>query len=287
MDPLLDALDPRQAALLETWLPDAVIEADMSWGLVETTVLRVRTGGRLVVVKAAGPGDHHIEREIAAHRRWTGPWVRLGRAARMLHADVEAKLLVTEYLPGVLAGGSAAESRMDTYAQAGELLRLYHDQAAVEDAEYEARMNAKALAWFDGPHRVEPDIVEELSAMVASWPRASATCVPTHGDWHCRNWLVDGGVLRVIDFGRAAVRPAAEDFERLAVQEFALHPGAEEAFVSGYGADPREPGAWFRQRVRSAIGTACWAHRVGDERFEAQGHRMIAAVLAESARARS
>jgi hypothetical protein len=282
---MLKALAPHQTDLIEAWLPDLAVEADMSWGLVATTVLRAKAAGRAVVIKAGGPGDHHIEREIAAHRQWTGPWVRLGRAARMLHADVDAKLLVTEYLPGDLVQGSAAASRMDTYAQAGELLRVYHDQAAVEDADYEERMNAKALSWFEGPHRVAPETVEELTAMIGSWPRVSAVCVPTHGDWHCRNWLVDGGVLRVIDFGRAAVRPAAEDFERLAVQEFALHPGAEEAFVSGYGADPREPGAWFRQRVRSAIGTACWAHRVGDERFEAQGHRMIAAVLAESARA--
>ena len=87
----------------------------------------------------------------------------------------------------------------------------------------------------------------------------------------------------MIDFGRAGLRPAAEDFERLAVQEFARHPGAEEAFLSGYGEDPREPDAWFRQRVRSAIGTACWAHLVGAQDFEAQGHRMIARVLAEAA----
>jgi thiamine kinase-like enzyme len=280
---MLAALAPHQLELLEAWLPGAVVEADMSWGLVETTVLRVRAEERLVVVKAGGPGDHHIEREIAAHREWTGPWVRLGRAARMLRADVEAKLLVTEHLPGVLVQGTAAAAQMDTYVQAGELLRAYHDQAAVEEAGYERRMNAKALAWFQGPHRVAPEIVEELSAMIESWPQASATCTPTHGDWHCRNWLADDGTLRVIDFGRAALRPAAEDFERLAVQEFVRYPGAEEAFLSGYGTDPREPGSWFRQRVRSAIATACWAHRVGYGDFEAQGHRMIAEVLAEAA----
>ncbi|MCD0447280.1 hypothetical protein LO763_27060 [Glycomyces sp. A-F 0318] len=283
MNPGLSALSPRQLELLEAWLPDAAVEADMSWDLVETTVLRARTGGRTVVVKAGGPGDHHIEREIAAHREWTGPWVRLGRAARMLHADAEAKLLVTEYLPGTLVMGTAAETATDTYVQAGELLRVHHDQAAFADADYERRMDAKALAWFEGPHRVAPETVAALSAMVRSWPREGAVCVPTHGDWQCRNWLMDDGVLRVIDFGRAALRPAAEDFERLAVNEFRRHPGAEAAFLSGYGADPREPGTWLRQRVRSAIATACWAHRIGDERFEAQGHRMIADVLAEAA----
>jgi thiamine kinase-like enzyme len=143
-------------------------------------------------------------------------------------------------------------------------------------------MNAKALAWLDGPHRIAPDIAETLRGMVRSWPSATVTRVPTHGDWQGRNWLLDEGVLRVIDFGRADLRPAAEDFERLAVQEFLWHPGAEEAFLSGYGKDPREPDAWFRQRTRAAIGTACWALQVGNQPFEAQGHRMIADILAEA-----
>jgi hypothetical protein len=51
------------------------------------------------------------------------------------------------------------------------------------------------------------------------------------------------------------------------------------AFLDGYGPDPRDAGAWHRDRVRAAIGTAVWAHRVGDEPFEAQGHRMIAEAL--------
>jgi hypothetical protein len=54
----------------------------------------------------------------------------------------------------------------------------------------------------------------------------------------------------------------------------------DKAFLEGYGRDPREPAAFYRQRVRDAIGTACWAFRVGDSEFEAQGHRMVAEVLA-------
>jgi thiamine kinase-like enzyme len=169
---------------------------------------------------------------------------------------------------------------MDTYFQAGELLREFHAQAAIEDRDYEPRMNAKSLGWLDGPHRIAPEIADELRDLVRSWQSATVTLVPTHGDWQNRNWLMDDGVLRVIDFGRAELRPAVEDFGRLAVQEFLRHPGAEEAFLAGYGKDPREPDAWLRQRVRDAIGTACWAHQVGDEGFEAQGHRMIADVLA-------
>jgi hypothetical protein len=277
----LSVISPRQRALLDDWLPDVEVVADMSWELVGTTVLRARSGERTVVIKASS--NHHIEREIRAHREWTGPWVRRGRAARMLYADVDARILVTEYLPGTLVRGTAAAADMDTYVQAGELLREFHAQAAIEDPDYEARMNAKSLWWLDGPHGIAPDIADALRDMVRSWPSVTVTRVPTHGDWQGRNWLVDDGVLRVIDLGRAELRPAAEDFGRLAVQEFRWHPGAEEAFLSGYGSDPREPRTWFRQRVRDAIATACWAYQVGEEQFEAQGHQMIADVLAELA----
>jgi aminoglycoside phosphotransferase len=277
------ALTPRQRELIEAWLPGIEVEADMSWGLVETTVLRARVDEQIVVIKAGGDSDHHIAREIHAHREWTGPWVQRGRAARMLHADADAKILVTAYLPGTLVLGTAAAAEPDTYVQAGELLHDFHEQAAIEDPDYEPQMNAKALAWLDGPHRIAPDVAEALRAMVRSWSPITLTCVPTHGDWQSRNWLLDNGVLRVIDLGRAGLRPAAEDFERLSAQEFAVHRGAEEAFLSGYGKDPREPEAWFRQRIRAAIGTACWAHQVGARDFEAQGHRMIAEILSEAA----
>lgn len=170
---------------------------------------------------------------------------------------------------------------MDTYREAGALLREFHGQYAIEDRDYEARANARALRWFEGPHRIEPDAVAALTELVRSWPTPATVCVPTHGDWQTRNWLLDDGTVRVIDFGRAGLRARGEDFERLAVQEFRRHPGAEEAFLSGYGEDPREPDTWFRQRVRSAIATACWAHQVGERDFEEQGHRMVAEVLAE------
>lgn len=83
----------------------------------------------------------------------------------------------------------------------------------------------------------------------------------------------------MIDFGRADLRHAAEDFERLAAREFLSVAGSEDAFLDGYGSDPREPEAWFRQRIRAAVATAVWAFQVGDYAYEAEGHRMIADLL--------
>ncbi len=267
---------------MNQWLPQASVEKDHSWGLVGTTVLEVTYDGSGFIVKAGGESDHHIEREIHAHLRWLDPWTSSGRAPALAHHDAEAKLLVTRYLSGRLVVSTAYAADPATYRQAGELLALLHAQTAVTDDDYEARERRKSLTWLDGPHRIAPDVVERLRTEIASWPTPAATLVPTHGDWQPRNWLVHDGVVNVIDFGRAAMRPAMSDFARLAVQDFRRDPSLETAFLDGYGADPREPGAWHRNQVREAIGTAVWAYRVGDERFEAQGHRMIVDALSAS-----
>ncbi|MEV4702412.1 aminoglycoside phosphotransferase family protein [Actinoplanes sp. NPDC049316] len=275
----LGKLSPQQQALVEQWLPGGVVEKDHSWGLVQTTVLEVTWAGSRFIVKAGGDNDHHIARELHAHLSWLRPWTDRGRAPILVHSSAEAKLLVTRYLAGELVLDSEHADDPRTYRQAGELLALLHAQTAVTDDDYERRENEKALAWLAAPHRIEPAIVQRLRAEIATWPTPPATLVATHGDWQPRNWLIHDGVVSVIDFGRAALRPASTDFARLAVQEFRRDPRFEAAFLDGYGADPREAGAWRRNRVREAIGTAGWAHGVGDEPFEAQGHRMIAEVL--------
>jgi aminoglycoside phosphotransferase (APT) family kinase protein len=253
-----------------------------SWGLVDTVVLEVTCAGSHFIVKAGGVGDQQIAREIHAHRHWLGPWTSRGRAPALAYADEGSKLLVTSYLPGRLVLGSGHDDDPDAYRQAGELLALFHAQAAAPDRDYEKRGNDKALAWLSRPHRIAPAVVAELRAQIASWPTPPATLTPTHGDWQPRNWLIHDGIVSVIDFGRADLRPALTDFARLAAQDFRRNPALEQAFLDGYGGDPREKDAWHRTRVREAIGTAAWAYQVGEEAFEAQGHRMITEALSAS-----
>ena len=257
------------------------MEQDHSWGLVETSVLELVHEGRRLILKAAGPADHHIGREIEAHTTWLTPWVLAGRAPALVFADAPARMLVTTFLPGQLVLGSGHQTDPTTYHQAGTLLAQLHAQPAVEDAGYEERENRKALSWLDQPHRIAADVVDRLRSEIASWPTPPVSLVPTHGDWQPRNWLVHEGVVSIIDFGRAALRPAMSDLARLSAQDFRGDSRLEVAFLDGYGGDPREPGAWLRLRVREAIGTATWAFGVGDEPFEAQGHRMIAEALAD------
>lgn len=278
--PGLHALHEEQERLVRSWLSEPEVVADHSWGLVDTVVLEVCDGDRRVIVKAGGPDNHHLRREITARRRWTGPWLETGTVGALLHASAEHAVLVIEHLPGVLVQDLPAVARdPQTHRQAGDLLARLHRQAAVVDEEYEATADAKALWWLDQQHRIAPAVEEELRAAVASHDHAPVVLVPTHGDWHTRNWLHHAGRVSVIDLGRAALRPAVTDLARLAAREWQGHPELETAFVDGYGTDPRTPDAWRATLLREAIGTAVWAHRVGDERFEQQGHRMIARAL--------
>lgn len=276
-----DALDARQRPLVERWLPGAEVEADLGWGLVATTVLRVRAAdGGLCVVKAGGPSDHHIAREIRAHLSWLAPWVRAGRAPGLLHHDADARVLVTRWLPGRLVLDDPAADDPEVYAQAGRLLAQLHAVEARPDDGYEARENARMRRWLGSAHRIAAADAARLSAMADRWPEPPAVLVPTHGDWQPRNWLVHDGEVRAIDLGRADLRPAATDLARLAARDFRRDPALEAAFLDGYGGDPRDPGAWARTRVREAVATAAWAHQVGDEAFEREGLALVAEVLA-------
>ncbi|GAA3599500.1 hypothetical protein GCM10022223_13690 [Kineosporia mesophila] len=253
---------------------------DLSWGLVGTTVLEVVHGGERYVVKAGDGLDRQLAREVRAHGEWVAVWSVRGRAPGLVWADAGAKVLVTRFLPGVLVEGTGHEFRAGTYRQAGELLAVFHGQFSTVDEDFEARTRARALWWLDQPHRIDADSLARLREVIAGWPASSSVVVvPTHGDWQPRNWVVEDGVVGVIDFGRADLRPALTDFARLSAQQFRGRPELEVAFFEGYGERPGDSGAWGRHCVREAIGTAVWAHQVGDEGFERQGLRMIAEAL--------
>ncbi|MEU4293005.1 aminoglycoside phosphotransferase family protein [Kribbella sp. NPDC026596] len=275
-------LTEQQRALLQEWLPSAEIVTDHSWGLIGTVVLELDVDGERYVAKAGDAADHHLARELHAHRNWLGPWTTRGRAPQLVRADDDAKLILTRFLPGELVEGTPAEGDPDTYRQAGELLAEFHGQLAVPDADYERRENQRTLDYLSKPHAIDADLAGRLRSQVESWPTPPAILVPTHGDWQPRNWLIHHGVVGIIDFGRADLRPAYTDFARLAAQQFQSAPALESAFLEGYGGDPRDPDTWQRVRLREAVNTAVWAHQVGDSAFEQQGHRMIAAALGES-----
>lgn len=251
---------------------------DLSWDEQSTHVLQVCSGAGDFVVKAGNAGNHHIAREITAHSRWTSSLVHLDRTAPAVGWDEAARVLVLRYQPGTLVEGTPQEHTASFHRQAGIALKALHCETQRVDTDYERRASARALAWLDGRHRIEPAVEKLARDVLAAHDPGPVTVVPTHGDWQPRNWLADGAWLRVIDFGRFDFRPASSDLCRLATQQWADRPDLEEAFLDGYGCDPRDA-RWQVELLREAIGTATWAYLRGDEEFEAHGHRCLTAAL--------
>ncbi|ROR36561.1 phosphotransferase family enzyme [Curtobacterium sp. JUb34] len=294
-------LDDDQIAFVFRTLPDAVLVADDSWGLLDTRVLHVVAGDDSYTVKASGQDNTHFPRELEAHRTVTDALRTAGDAGALVSADEGHRVLVLERVPGHLALGTADEHAPDVHRQAGAVLRRLHDQGIRHDSTFLLHEQAKALRALDAPHRISADVVARTRAALEMLPtdHADEPLVPTHGDFHPRNWIVGNGDngenddsnadndsrirarrLRVIDFGRFGWRPASFDLTRLAVLHWQHDPALEAAFFAGYGHDPREPDAWRWLQLREAVGTATWAHAVGDEGFEAQGHDMLRHALA-------
>ena len=196
-------------------------------------MLQLRHGDQEVVVKAGSADDDHMAREITAHESAVGPLAQCRRAPRLLHADRGLQLLATTYLPGLLVEGRPEEWDPETYRQAGRLLAVLHAQGSRVDPDYEARDDARALAWLEGPHRIDVDAVDRLRAELTTQVPGPCRLVPTHGDWQPRNWIVDGGRVCVIDFGRADWRPAETDLARLAAQQFRGRADLERASWTG------------------------------------------------------
>ncbi|GAA2750049.1 phosphotransferase family protein [Amnibacterium kyonggiense] len=275
-------LSPEQRRILAEWFPRHRVLADHSWGLVGTFVLEVDTGSGRVIVKAGDEHDHHLGREVRAHREWLTPWTSIGRAPALLRADERARIIATRYLPGRLVQGAPEELEPDVFRQAGALLALLHGQRTVIDHDYARILRDEVLSRFEQPHRMSAATVRAARAEVEAWSTDPVEVVPTHGDWQPRNWLLHEGEVAVIDFGRAELRPALSDLVRLESRSFRHAPALEAAFLEGYGADPRDSPWWRRERLRAAIGTAVWALAVGDAEFEAEGRREAAALLGTS-----
>ena len=271
----MDRLTGAQRDLVAAWMPGADVIADHSWRATGTTVLEVRCGADHLVVKAGDAADGHIERELRAHRDWLAVWAEAGRGPTLVHGDRAAKLVVTRFVPGHLVEGTDAQVDPDTFRQAGALLARFHGQCSTLDPDWHDRFRARVQRDLDRPHRIDPRVERQVRAEVSTWPGGGARVVPTHGDWQPRNWLLDHGVVRVIDLGRADMRPPTEDFVRLAGQDFDRDPGLEVAFLEGYGPDPRTPAQWRRDLLAQAVGTAVWAYGVGDAAFEEHGHRLL------------
>ncbi len=276
-----DQLSEEQNGLLTSWLGRFSVVQDCSWPLQDTTVLHLRTpDGQEYIVKASAT-SHHIGREIAAYRRGF-PDLET-RVPVLAYASSEARILVAEFLPGELVEGTAAEFDPETYLQAGMLLRRLHRPAGTS-ASYMPAMIAKTESWLGrSGGLVTAGQQDQLATELSKIRPVPVALVRTHGDYQPRNWLVDDGSIKVIDFGRADARAWVHDLIRLRHQQLLGRAELKDAFYTGLGRsmEPEDSGIWRLENLHQAIGTVVWAHQVGDDRFEGAGRAMVERVLAD------
>lgn len=278
---MCDQLSQEQNGLLKSWLGSFSVVRDCSWPLQDTTVLHLRTpGGREYIVKASAV-SHHIGREISAYQR--GFPELEARVPVLAYASPEARILVAEFLPGQLVEGTSAEFEPETYLQAGMLLRRLHCPAGTSTS-YMPAMIAKTRSWLDRSSGLIPESQRgRLSTELSKIRSGPVELVRTHGDYQPRNWLVDDGTIKVIDFGRADARVWVHDLIRLRHQQLQDRADLRDAFYTGLGRslEPEDTDVWQLENLNQAIGAVVWAHQVGDGKFEESGRAMVERVLAD------
>jgi hypothetical protein len=138
---------------------------------------------------------------------------------------------------------------------------------------------------MDGLEVLPQSMVSCLTKEVSAVELYPVALVTSHGDYQPRNWLCDAGEVKVIDFGRADLRPWVRDLVRLSHQQFLTAPNLAEAFHEGFRrtmSSPEEHAVWRLENLNQAVGTVVWAHGIGDHGFARQGVEMVGRVLAES-----
>jgi Ser/Thr protein kinase RdoA (MazF antagonist) len=274
-------LTSEQFRLLGQWLGRWDVEEDMSWGVQGIHVLRLATQSGRVVAKASA-ASHHIRREIRAYREMTAPLAN--QAPEIVQGDARAGLVVTRWLPGTLVESGPFEFSPETFRQAGSLLKRLH-QPRQETRSYDpAALNKIEDFVKRAEALVSPGLLRAAQSIAASHVPAPRVLYATHGDYQPRNWVEDGGLLGVIDFGRAGYRPWVTDLVRLEHAYFLDRPDLRDEFFAGYGRDPAEEhDSWRLDHLLQSLGTIVWAHDVGDSLFEATGRRMLERVVEDFA----
>lgn len=279
---MMDLTD-AQRSLLDAWLGAWDVVGDYSWPLQDTVVLHVCAGLDNFIVKASRT-SHHIDREIVAHEQFLSTFA--GWAPRLVRSSAPDRILVTEYLPGELVQGTPAEWDPETYRQAGARLTELLVPGGISDdylprlLERARRTMAEAAGLVEGSHLLK---LEDMLSRVQPRPVALAF---THGDYQPRNWLMDAGRLRVIDFGRAGQRHWTSELVRLHSQQFVGHEELKRAFFAGLDRrlTPEDSEIFHLERIQQAVGTVVWANGISDVSFEEQGREMIRMLVTERER---
>lgn len=213
---------------------------DCSWEHRMSSVLRLRdTGGRTWFLKRHGDRDRY-DRELNAYREWAPA---LGDSAPRLRAfDDPLDAIIISAVPGEPAPwpgqGTESPAEQEIQRQAGMILRRLHEAQPPVPCH---GFGAAKVKEFDQFAPLAGNLLTrcELAAARAAVAALDGTpcdgLVPCHRDYTPRNWLVNDGVVRIVDFEWARLDTGISDLGRLELGIWADRPDLKQAFLAGYG----------------------------------------------------
>lgn len=277
-------MDRRNAllGLARETLGEVTFVDDLSWDLGLAVVIEVSSSAdRHFVVKG------HAERsrfdlEVRAYRDWV-PAIA-DRAASLVTSDGRRLAIVITKLVGrtMDAAYDDVTREREIYRDAGVVLRRFHDAQppralpnwGADRITGLERWIARAPDGLLDPGDV--DFAREKVLLLSEV--ASPMCVPCHGDWQPRNWLVGpGGEVLTFDFERSGWQWWCHDLQRMWWAEWAGRPDLAEAHFDGYGRRPNDEDLAMLESTSAAghITQIVWATEHHDEAFAEAGRRNL------------
>ncbi|MEU6082570.1 aminoglycoside phosphotransferase family protein [Streptomyces sp. NPDC047108] len=241
-------------------------------------------------------------REATAYRRWTG-CLGEGRAPELAAADPEMRGIVLTALPGrpLSTFRLPPEQEREAYRQAGELLARLHSApvgapagAGAADRAARARPVAAATWAVDVEEMLNGAALylasedEALLHAIAEEPPPVLPDVPSHADYHPRNWLWDEAnqLIRLTGFEESCAEPAVRrDLAGLEYGPLRARSDLRSAFYAGYGREltDDERRACASYAAVDALSSLRQGIEYQDIESVERAHGMLAALRSERA----
>lgn len=289
-----------------TWLREKAgsfeIVADLSWNIqglavthidsaafgnavVKNTLPEWRSAQNTAPSASPAPVHPHMLREIRAYEQWIEPGAEFAPALRASSRPLG--MLVVDFLPGEIVLDSPRAEDPEIWFAAGRATRAFNGEPRARNTSFDGgnisllarRIEAQGRgegyqARSDGEADRIAAVCAAAEALLRDYEPQLLPLHTTHADNSPRNWMLspEGGV-RLIDFGRAGIRPRFAEFE----MTFGQDPELCGAFGDGLGLSCR-PEEWDDAHRRAFmlhsaalfLGGLEWAQNHGESAFQTE-----------------
>lgn len=277
-------------------LGGCVVTTDCSWQHRMSRVLRLRDqrGAEWIVKQHRDPDRYRAE--LSAYHQWVPA---LGqRGPRLRSNDHGLGVIMISAIGGQPApwpapaapghGSIRHAAELAMHRDAGAALRLLHDAqppAPCPDLGAAKTSELGQLAPQAAGLLSRRELTFAASEAAALTATGSAPLVPCHGDFTPRNWLADGGTVRLIDFEWARLDTPLADLTRLHLTIWHGRPDLREAFLDGYGChlDDTASAVLLGCAAVMAVWLIVKAHQTSQPSFEQASRAALARLMAKKA----